>query len=165
MTQREKKLVLIMGGALGLLGAWKGVMATIVEPRHALIEEREKLRDRKTKLEDRLLGQAVVERNWETHTLRTLATSDKPDAAANALHLDVVRLLQKNSLPEKGVQDRDKAAPSTGNKNYRKDFYELRVVVDTEGTIDHLIAFLQDVYNLGYYVSVERLGLGPKEGE
>src|SRR5262245_11672606 len=99
MTQREKKLVIVMGKALGLLGGYKLIATAVLEPREELKKQILAARQNKESLENRGLGEVSAQRSWHNHTQHTLAASSPNNKAQDLFRAEVIELLKKNGLP------------------------------------------------------------------
>lgn len=157
MTQRERILAISMGVAVGgaalfwvgktaVFGPLKAADAAIVDARTA----QKKLRDREKELKD-------ARKDYLAKTRRTLHGDPKEAQLifADSLH----KLLHRNGLADDPSSKATKITPGSFAYDKYSEFYEVPLTITASGTMNELVNFLCDFYQLPYMARLERVTL------
>lgn len=130
-------------------------------PRRQLRERVAEQEARFTRLLEDMDKNKATQADWISQTVRTL--SAKRDDAQLVFRDQIAKLIEEHQL-ESGHTLSPQPAREI-KKDSRKGFAELPIQVTLEGKLAAITAFVEDVQNLPYYVSVEKFVLNASAAE
>lgn len=154
MKTRERVLAIAVAAVLVLVGGGKMVQQLYFKPLQGMRAEIVREQARSKRLDNVIAGQLTYHEHWMDQTRRTL--DKKPDAAQREFRRDITELFLSHGLSDVTVAARDR---SVERKGYRKGFTELPVSVSARGSLDQVVALLEDTYQRPYAMRLTRLKL------
>jgi hypothetical protein len=161
MTQRERTMIGVVGGAAALFGAYRLVVSQVTRPLNDL---RQQIDDRAltvAKLESELTAEPIAHAGWQEESHRTLG--GKPEDALLEFRRDLETLLDRHGLRDNRTTKTRQ--PSAIRKGFRTGFTELTVSISVNGTLEGLVGFLRDLSYRPYLARVARLSIASSESD
>ncbi len=164
MVQREKRVAVVMLGAIAVLGGYSLIRAVVIQPRQDQIAALHQERARRDKLDNILAGEAASRERWHDLTRRTLSTH--ADEAHKQFFKDAADLIAASGLREpSNAKVISAGQPIRFKDRTRKGFVELPLSVTVEGDLTQLTEFLIRIYELPYLVRVNSVTIARDASE
>jgi hypothetical protein len=154
MSEREKRMAILLAAVIGLALGLRLVQSQIVRPLQDKRRSLADLRARHAKLVGETARRDVVAGAWQERTGRTL--SDSPTQAALLFNRDVAGLLEASGFSNVRISPHK---PNEIRKGFRQGFSEISIGVNAEGTLAQVVQFLRDFYRRPYVSRMRSLVL------
>ncbi len=149
MTQREHKLVMIVGGIIGLFAVWLVVRSAIVKPIAQAQTDVANLMADQASLKAKIRMEALYKRQWAELCAKTF--SGDPNVAAGQLNDLVMRLLQEAGLVNLSV---NVGQPGEQKKTWPGLYIIPCTVIQADGDMEKFTKFLHAFYQQPYAMQI-----------
>lgn len=161
MNSRTPLLAVVLGSVVGLYVLVTVVNSFYLEPRRQLLKDIEAQEALQNKLLLEQAGLRKVRRSWEEQALRTLST--EVDRAHPRFRDDITAMAKKHGLV--GGHSLGERAVVEISRGPQKGFKKLPLAFSCAGSLKSLESFLLDLYQMPYYVNVDKLVITPNPVE
>lgn len=149
MTQRERKLVMIMGGLAALFAVWVFVRGLILDPIWQAQAEVAALLADQNALKAKIQMEPLYKRQWAELRAKTL--NSDPNLAAGQLDVLIKKLMQDAGLVNPSVQV---GRPREEKKAWPGLYIIPYTVVQADGTMEAFTRFLHAFYQQPYAMQI-----------
>ncbi|GMU81498.1 MAG: hypothetical protein AMXMBFR47_13690 [Planctomycetota bacterium] len=161
MNSRTPLLAVLLGSVVGLYVLVTVVNSFYLEPRRQILKDIEAQEALQNKLLLEQAGLRQVRRSWEKQTQRTLST--EPERAHPRFRDDITAMAKKHGLV--GGHSLGERAVVEISRGPQKGFKKLPLAFSCAGSLKSLESFLLELYQMPYYVNVDKLTITPNPVE
>ncbi|MCC6361165.1 MAG: hypothetical protein IT450_20695 [Phycisphaerales bacterium] len=161
MNSRTPLLAVLLGSVVGLYVLVTVVNSFYLEPRRQILKDIEAQEALQNKLLLEQAGLRQVRRSWEKQTQRTLST--EPERAHPRFRDDITAMAKKHGLV--GGHSLGERAVVEISRGPQKGFKKLPLSFSCAGSLKSLESFLLELYQMPYYVNVDKLTITPNPVE